>query len=250
MIAVKIECSCGQHYAFDVEPVNGRMPTSVVCPGCGGDGTNTANAIIAETLGTQPPPPARPAGPVFVRIDDPSSAPAPVGGIRLSTGASAAPPPAAKPPPIPQQPIIPRARVPVGAARKPKAGKDGWAKEETGLNKLGTYITVIPPILGAMLPWGIMGVELPLVPVCIVMVITGAIGGFINVMGRGPAVAGAVIGACISLGGYGASAWWLHGKESVQKFELLIAFAIGVTPGFLLQFGLQKFLQKRARATE
>ena len=53
MIPVKIECGCGQRYAFDVEPVNGRMPTPVVCPVCGMDGTAAANASIAHFVTAQ-----------------------------------------------------------------------------------------------------------------------------------------------------------------------------------------------------
>ena len=106
----------------------------------------------------------------------------------------------------------------------------------------------MPPMLAAMLPWGIMGIELPVLPVCIAMAICGAIGGTINIWGRGPAVAGALIGLCIALGGYGATVWWLHGKESVNKIEIFIAFMVGATPGFLLQFVVQKFLKKRAEA--
>ena len=54
MIPIKIFCGCGQHYAFDVEAVDGRMPTAVACPACGTDGTDAANAIIAQTLSPQP----------------------------------------------------------------------------------------------------------------------------------------------------------------------------------------------------
>ena len=50
-IPVKIICGCGQKYAFDVYPVNGRMPAPVSCPVCGKDGTGTANEIIALALG-------------------------------------------------------------------------------------------------------------------------------------------------------------------------------------------------------
>ena len=46
MVPVKIQCECGQNYAFDVEPVNGRMPTMVSCPSCGADGTAAANDYI------------------------------------------------------------------------------------------------------------------------------------------------------------------------------------------------------------
>jgi hypothetical protein len=37
-------------YAFDVEPVNGRMPMRVKCPECGADGTDLANEVIRQKL--------------------------------------------------------------------------------------------------------------------------------------------------------------------------------------------------------
>ena len=58
MVAIKIICGCGQKYAFDVYPLNGRMPAPVQCPVCGMDGTAVANEVIARTLGAQPVPPA------------------------------------------------------------------------------------------------------------------------------------------------------------------------------------------------
>lgn len=48
MIEVKVQCSCGQPYVFDVEPVKGRMPVPVQCPNCGVDGTEKANRAIQE----------------------------------------------------------------------------------------------------------------------------------------------------------------------------------------------------------
>ena len=50
MIPVKIQCGCGQRYAFDTEPVCGRLPGRVACPICGTDGTRVANEVIAFTL--------------------------------------------------------------------------------------------------------------------------------------------------------------------------------------------------------
>src|ERR1043165_1629377 len=38
-LPIKVLCGCGQKYAFEVEPVNGRMPSRVACPVCGADGT-------------------------------------------------------------------------------------------------------------------------------------------------------------------------------------------------------------------
>lgn len=59
-VPVKIVCSCGQKYAFDVHPLNGRMPSPIRCPVCGADGTAVANEIIALALKPPPPSPATP----------------------------------------------------------------------------------------------------------------------------------------------------------------------------------------------
>lgn len=53
MIPIKIHCGCGQRYAFDIEPVCGRMPGKVTCPVCGLDGTRVANEIIAFNLAAE-----------------------------------------------------------------------------------------------------------------------------------------------------------------------------------------------------
>lgn len=48
-MTIKIQCGCGQRYAFDVEPVNGRIASPVACPICGADGTAAAHAFIAQS---------------------------------------------------------------------------------------------------------------------------------------------------------------------------------------------------------
>jgi hypothetical protein len=53
MISIKIQCDCGQRYAFDVEPVGGRMPQAVACPACGADGTAAAEHNLAEQLASR-----------------------------------------------------------------------------------------------------------------------------------------------------------------------------------------------------
>jgi hypothetical protein len=50
MIPIKIQCGCGQEYAFEIEPLQGKMPNAVECPACGADGTTAANQSIAEQL--------------------------------------------------------------------------------------------------------------------------------------------------------------------------------------------------------
>ncbi len=80
MIPVKIHCGCGQKYAFEVEPVNGRITFPVACPVCGVDGTPAANALIAQTLGAPPAEPAAvappPPPPIGTRLR-PAEVPAP-----------------------------------------------------------------------------------------------------------------------------------------------------------------------------
>ena len=50
MIPIKIFCGCGQKYAFDIEPIGGRIAQAVQCPACGSDGTTAANQVIAQYL--------------------------------------------------------------------------------------------------------------------------------------------------------------------------------------------------------
>jgi len=229
-LSVKIQCGCGQRYIFDVEPDNGHMPTTVACPACGTDGTAAANAAITQALAASP-------------------APAPTGSLRLNVPASRSPVP-------PAPPVLPASGTPAAARPQPQRpvqtkatrGKDGWSKKESGLNKLGTYIVVTPSILAALTSWGMFGVEVPILILFIAVAVGGLVGGALNVAGRGPIVAGALVGLVIGLGGYGAVYGWIHSRESVYKFELAIAFAVGVAPGFGLQYGLQQFLRKRARS--
>ena len=54
MIPIKIQCGCGQRYAFDVESGVYLLPGNIACPVCGADGTATVNAIIARSLSPQP----------------------------------------------------------------------------------------------------------------------------------------------------------------------------------------------------
>jgi len=53
LMPIKIQCGCGQKYAFDVEPLAGRMGYAVQCPVCGADGTAAANQLIAQHVGTE-----------------------------------------------------------------------------------------------------------------------------------------------------------------------------------------------------
>jgi hypothetical protein len=82
---IKLVCACGTKFKFDVEPVNGRMPAHVSCPGCGADATAEANEVIRQALPTPPEP-----------ADVPVGVPA-GGGLRINRPAPAYEPP---PPPV------------------------------------------------------------------------------------------------------------------------------------------------------
>jgi hypothetical protein len=45
---IKIQCGCGQRYAFDIEPIGNTLPGPVSCPACAADGTAAGNAILAQ----------------------------------------------------------------------------------------------------------------------------------------------------------------------------------------------------------
>jgi hypothetical protein len=87
---IKLLCNCGTKFTFDVEPVDGRMPTLALCPSCQVDCTEVADAYIAQVLSAAVVAPA----PVSVPIIRSAPAPAPV-------TAPAPPPP---PPSIPAAP--------------------------------------------------------------------------------------------------------------------------------------------------
>jgi hypothetical protein len=70
-IPIKIECVCGQHYAFDIEADGDHQPGTVACPACGMDGTAATNAIIGRRLAAQPAAAVAPAIKPRIRIAGP-----------------------------------------------------------------------------------------------------------------------------------------------------------------------------------
>lgn len=82
---IKIVCGCGQKYIFEVNPEDGLMPGTVICPACGADGTQDASEILRilapeavaqpAAVTTVPPPVAAKSGPI--RVSSPVTPPAP-----------------------------------------------------------------------------------------------------------------------------------------------------------------------------
>ena len=127
---IKIECACGTRFSFDVEPVNGRMPVDVACPGCQTSAVEVANAEIKRRLAeaaalapaaqsvpavsTTPAPssiPSIPARPIVAPPQPAAQPPSSSGAMRVSIpghGAASAPAaPRAQPPaPVPSRPAI------------------------------------------------------------------------------------------------------------------------------------------------
>ncbi|MDB6067228.1 MAG: Pyrrolo-quinoline quinone [Pedosphaera sp.] len=98
---IKVECTCGTRFEFEVEPVHGRMPVRINCPACGLDATAAANAIIEtqshpQPAAASPPPPAHP------------SAPAEHQGLRIAKSASTHAPVASPSPAVPAQIEVPQ----------------------------------------------------------------------------------------------------------------------------------------------
>ena len=116
---------------------------------------------------------------------------------------------------------------------------DAWGEEE-GMNKAGTALAVMPAVLGALLLAGFVPIEVPASLLFIVIGLCGVAGGILNMLGRGPIWIGMITGPMLALGGFGAVYFWIQGRESVRKFELLIAFIVGAVPGSLLQTLLAK----------
>ncbi len=224
------------------------MPAPVACPTCGVDGTPKANAILAQmpiAMSGAITPIAMPmavAAPAAVAV--PAMPPA---MAQLPPPIPHLPPPVAVPAAPPGRPA-PRPAMMAGRLPPPKParGKDGWNAPETGLNKLGSYLASGPAILAALIAWRVFGFEVEMTILVAVVAVFGVIGGILNVLGRGPIWAGACVGLVTALGGFGATCWWIHGRERAYKIELVIAFAIGCAPGIGLQYLLQRLVRRNA----
>src|SRR5438045_5888762 len=133
--------------------------------------------------------------------------PAPSG---LRIGTSTAPPP----PVAASSSAPPRMTTPVRP--QPQRGNHGWATSETSFNTLGSYIMLVPSILGAMLSAGFFGVELPPMILGVIVAVCGLVGGIINILGRGPIAVGMLVGLVMAFGWYGTVYWWINGRTSVR----------------------------------
>ncbi len=78
-VPIKVQCSCGQRYSFEAEPVNGKLSAPVACPVCGVSGTLLAEQTLAQTpsesgLSVEPKPRYR----IASHVAQPRHVPVPV----------------------------------------------------------------------------------------------------------------------------------------------------------------------------
>lgn len=121
IVPIKIQCGCGQRYAFEAEIGGGQMPFTVACPVCGTDGTGAANTAIAQIPQQQPqaaatppiaPPPPPAAAPVRLHVAT-TAAPPPAPAMRLHVSTPTAPAPVHTVPPATHAPGAPAPRRPL-----------------------------------------------------------------------------------------------------------------------------------------
>jgi outer membrane protein assembly factor BamB len=87
---MKLQCSCGAKYTFEVTPEMAQNPVRFVCPACGADSSDFVNNMVRRELGLAEAPAAPPPEPVAAAQPAPAAAPM---RVRLNTPAPAAPAP-------------------------------------------------------------------------------------------------------------------------------------------------------------
>src|ERR1051325_7314513 len=87
---MKIQCSCGMKYAFDLTPEMARTPIKFVCKSCGVDSSEMVNQLVRQQLGLAAPESTW-SIPTFA--PDPTTEPV-VARVKGSEGHSTPPPPA------------------------------------------------------------------------------------------------------------------------------------------------------------
>src|SRR5580698_10107940 len=93
---MKLQCSCGAKYAFDITPEMAQNPVRFVCPQCGADSSDFVNQLVRQELGL-PPASAAPSPPPVAAAETP---PPPPTGSRLRISHTEAPAPTQEAAPV------------------------------------------------------------------------------------------------------------------------------------------------------
>ena len=92
---MKVQCSCGAKYEFDLTPVMATSPVKFVCPACGLDASEFVDSLVRRELGQSSTPRGVPV-PVSLRGTAAAAKPTQTGaptGVLLEDNAPAPPPP-------------------------------------------------------------------------------------------------------------------------------------------------------------
>jgi len=81
---MKIQCSCGAKYAFDISPEMAQTPVRFVCPACGLDASDFVNDRVRQELGLAGPASEPVLAPVAALVQPPPQSP-PVTRVRIHT---------------------------------------------------------------------------------------------------------------------------------------------------------------------
>lgn len=245
---IKILCSCGSKYKFDVEPVDGRSPADLACPKCGASWTAMANAMIAQQLGVPPPTVAAAESAAPATASAPSAGPA--GRVKLTipggTGhrVGIARPPAAEPPPAEgdapaeEAPLEPAAPPPRKKRFSPKVATLDVVKEggpDWGKFWLGVCGALIGAGIGALLYYllFVAGIRNKLVA----LAVAAAAGGCARLLGRkgsnelGLLTAAFSLAAILGAQYFAARVWFFEADERFARelYQEMVADAKEMT---------------------
>src|SRR5438105_966704 len=135
---MKIQCSCGTKYAFDISPEMARTPITFVCKTCGADSSGMINQLIRQELGLPPPAAtALPASPQPAVAPPPTTDPVTV-RVNVAPRTPASAPPvqeSAAPPPV--GPARVRVSIPSSPAAALAAAAPGPAAPQLCLKHPG-----------------------------------------------------------------------------------------------------------------
>ncbi|MEY4918506.1 MAG: hypothetical protein RL616_2419 [Verrucomicrobiota bacterium] len=228
---LKVVCQCGQKFAFDVEPVGGRMPFTVNCPVCNADGTAAANQLLAEKFRFVPPPPVAVA-PAPVAASTPPPIAPPTGGLRINRTVHPEPTPAPAVAEIPGAvaPTAPTSRVqrPFDTVAAAQAEREKQASFGKGL--LGGFIGALVGVIIYFLVFKFTGYRIKLLAIGV-----GALAGwFADFLGKGEGSKelGGITAALVLAGIVGAQyfvalGWWNEGTtERLQADQAAYANAV------------------------
>src|SRR5882672_9781922 len=82
---MKVQCSCGAKYSFDVTPEMAQHPVQLVCQTCGTDISSPVNELIRQQLQPAAPAPVQPEAPASPA----PAAPAASGKLRMRVSTAA-----------------------------------------------------------------------------------------------------------------------------------------------------------------